>query len=117
MLAVARDRAPAPAHVWMQDWAMQMGAANRLDELAGAAVAVGGGHDVAPRRHQGQQHGCGAVHAAAGQQAVVRALQRLRPPPDLLTTPPATPARPLALPAPSVLQDVLKVWQSQDPCD
>jgi hypothetical protein len=50
---------------------------HRLDELAGAAVAVGGGHDVAARRHQRQQHRRRRVHAAAGQQAVLRALQRL----------------------------------------
>jgi hypothetical protein len=35
-----------------------------LDELARAAVAVGGGHDVPARRHQREQHRRRAAHAA-----------------------------------------------------
>ena len=48
---------------------------HRLNELPRAAVAVRGGHDVAPGGNQSQEHRRRRVHPARGHQAVLRLLQ------------------------------------------
>ena len=55
-----------------------------LNKLAGAAVAVRGGHNVAARRHQRQQHCGGSIHSRRRHQTVLRPLQ----PSNLLLTGP-----------------------------